>query len=101
NIETLAGGLDKVQALRGVRYEWRADEFPEKGFTHDPQIGFIAQEVEQVLPQVVATDANGYKAVDYSKVVPVLVEAIKAQQGQIRRLQDAVCGERPLLAQCR
>ncbi|MEO6540103.1 MAG: hypothetical protein ABIN74_03885 [Ferruginibacter sp.] len=42
------------------------------------QVGLLAQEVEKVLPQVVQTGTDGYKAIDYAKMVPLLVEAIKA-----------------------
>ena len=44
--------------------------------------GFIAQEVEKVLPELVSTDTKGYKSVAYQNVVPVLVEAVKTQQKQ-------------------
>jgi hypothetical protein len=54
------------------------------------QMGFIAQEVESVLPMVVDTDAEGYKSVQYSKLVPLLVEAIKQQQALILKQQSAL-----------
>jgi hypothetical protein len=84
HITPLNHALDKVLALRGVTYDWRADQFPDKRFGKGQQVGFIAQEVEKILPQIVTKDRNGYRAVDYSKVVPVLVEAIKEQQAQIQ-----------------
>jgi hypothetical protein len=46
-------------------------------FSDGKQIGFIAQEVEKALPELVTTDTNGYKSVAYANVVPVLVEAVK------------------------
>ena len=46
-------------------------------------IGVIAQEVENILPELVSTDNNGYKAVDYTKLTPVLIEAMKEQQAII------------------
>ena len=62
--------------LRGVSYDWRQD-LPGQHFTEQRQIGFIAQEVEKVLPELVNTDEKGYKSVAYANVVPVLVEAVK------------------------
>ena len=56
-------------------------------FSKDEQIGFIAQEIEKIYPQVVLTDKNGYKSIDYSKLTPILVEAIKEQQKIIQELQ--------------
>jgi hypothetical protein len=54
------------------------------------QIGFVAQEVEQVLPEVVSTDEEGYKFLDYTKLTAVLVEAIKEQNAQIQALSSKV-----------
>ncbi len=90
NILPLQNGLQKIISLNGITYNWRADEFTDKGFDDRQQIGFIAQEVETVLPQLVSTGADGYKGVDYTKLIPVMVEAIKEQQKQIDKLKKIV-----------
>ncbi|MCH7574484.1 MAG: tail fiber domain-containing protein [Candidatus Marinimicrobia bacterium] len=90
NVRPLENALDKVLALRGVRYDWRRDEFSDMKFSDRPQIGVIAQEVETVLPEIVTTDADGYKSVAYSTLTAVLIEAVKTQQQQIEELQAAV-----------
>ena len=72
--------LSNVMQMQGVTYDWKVKEFPDKHFTNDQQVGFIAQELEQVYPEIVFADNDGYKSVDYSKLTPVLVEAIKEQQ---------------------
>jgi hypothetical protein len=69
-----------VEALRGVNYLWRIDEFPANNFDSAVQMGVIAQEVEKIVPEVVHTDAKGYKSVEYSKLVALLIEAVKEQQ---------------------
>src|SRR5205085_1425583 len=74
-------------AVWGVRYDWKQSEFPDYNFPEGKQIGFIAQEVEKVLPELVNTDANGYKSVAYANVAPVLVEAVKTQQKQMDALK--------------
>ena len=51
------------------------------------QLGVIAQEVEAVVPEVVYTDDKGFKSVDYIKLTPVLIEAIKEQQKEIEELK--------------
>ena len=76
-IRPLDNALEIVQAINGVRYQYRAEEFPEMKFNTRPQVGVIAQEVEVVLPEVVHTMENGYKAVKYEKLTPLLLEAIK------------------------
>jgi len=80
NIVTLDSALYKVQKLRGVSYDWRKDEFPNKHFSDGKQIGVIAQEVEAVIPELVKTDADGFKAVEYANLVAYLIEAVKQQQ---------------------
>lgn len=87
-VETLKGSLEKVQKLRGVQFEWRTDQFEEMNFQEGKHIGVIAQEVEQVIPELVTTGADGYKSVEYTKLVAVLVEAMKEQQ-QIMAKQEA------------
>ena len=90
NILPLQNGLQKILALNGITYYWRADEFTDKGFDNSQQIGFIAQEVEKIFPQLVVTGTDGYKGVDYTKLIPVMVEAIKEQQKQIDELKKIV-----------
>ena len=51
-------------------------------------VGVIAQEIESILPEAVTTRDSGYKAVNYEKIVPLLIEAIKEQQKQITDLRD-------------
>ncbi|WP_400192364.1 tail fiber domain-containing protein [Hymenobacter sp. B81] len=88
NVRTLASALDAVQRLRGVEYDWRRAEFPRLQLPAGRQVGLIAQEVEQVFPDLVSTGPDGYKSVDYSRLTPVLIEALKEQQRQIEQLQQ-------------
>jgi hypothetical protein len=83
NIRPLNNVLIKVLALHGIFYNWNKENFKDKAFTDETQIGFSAQEIEKLFPELVQTDAKGYKAVDYSRLTPVLVEAVKEQQKQI------------------
>jgi len=84
NIESLESSLDKVSNLQGVSYEWKIDEYPDFGLMEGKQIGLVAQDVEQVLPELVSEDKDGYKAVSYSKLTAVLVEAVRGTE-QARR----------------
>ena len=90
NIATLTNALANIEKLRGVSYDWKQNEFPEKNFDAKHQIGLIAQELELVYPELVNTDAEGFKSVDYSKLVAVLIEAVKEQQNEINSLQVQV-----------
>lgn len=90
DVKTLPNALDKVSRMRGVNFNWKVEEYPDEKFTEDRQTGFIAQELREILPEVVMEDANGYLSVDYGRLTPVLVEAIKAQQEQIDELRQLI-----------
>ena len=77
DIEPIKDALDTVAKLQGVTFDWRRKEFPAMRFAAGKQIGFIAQDVEKVLPQIVSTDNKGYKNISYESVIPVLAEAVK------------------------
>ncbi len=76
NITPIPSPLEKIQAIRGVSFDWDA----EHGGYHD--VGMIAEEVGKVQPEIVVFENNGVDAIgmDYSKITPLLLEAIKAQQ---------------------
>lgn len=80
NIKTLTNSLDKVVNLRGVEYD-RID------MDNKHQIGVIAQEVEEILPELVGEN-NGVKTVSYGNITALLIEAIKEQQEQINYLKS-------------
>jgi hypothetical protein len=66
NVRAIEGALAKLSQLRPVTYEWNVDAFPERRFARGTRsTGLLAQDVERVLPELVATGADGYKAVDY------------------------------------
>ena len=87
DIVLLREPLEKLLSLRGISHQWRTEEFPDMHFSDRRSIGFIAQEMEKVYPELVQTDRKGYKSVDYAKLTPALVEAIKEQQKLIEQLQ--------------
>lgn len=82
NVKTIDGALDKIKQLRGVTYDYHTpgERGEELGESQDHQVGFIAQELEAVIPEVVTTRHDGYKAVAYQNLTSVLVEGIKEQQ---------------------
>ncbi len=100
DIHTLTSCLSKLISLRGVHYFFKTEEFPEKDFNGKLQIGVIAQELEKVYPELVSTADDGYKSVNYVKLTPILIEAIKEQQtiidnleGDVEMLKTAVFGK--------
>ena len=90
DIGNIEGALDKVTELRGVNYHWKVDQYPEQQFDRDQHVGFIAQEVQQVVPEVVQKHSDGTLSVDYSRLTPLLVEAIKELRAENRELQKRI-----------
>ena len=87
DVTPINGALDGILSLRGVDFFWDASKYPELELNDNAQIGFIAQELEQVYPELVGMDESGFKTIDYAKLSPVLAEAIKQQQLLIVDLQ--------------
>ena len=88
NIKTIPNALEKVTKLNGVTWEWNDDVNEVTKST--PKTGLIAQEVQEVLPEVVKTRDDGFLALDYSKMMGLMVEAIKEQQIQIEELKAQI-----------
>jgi hypothetical protein len=84
NINLIQNPLDKIKKIGGYTFDWNEKQDTYKG--HD--VGVIAQEVEKVLPELVTTRENGYKAVKYEKLVALLIEGMKEQQLQIEELRQ-------------
>jgi len=82
NIEPIPEAMDLVKKLRGVSFQWKRNR--------KKSLGVIAQEVEQVLPELVNTRENGQKSVVYDNLIPLLIEATKQLQEQVDRLETKV-----------
>jgi hypothetical protein len=85
NIKVIENPIQKIRQISGNTYDWKAENKIEHGYEGN-DVGVIAQEIEAVLPQLVQTRENGYKAVKYDKLVALLIEGIKEQQIQIDNL---------------
>lgn len=106
NITPIENPITLVKGLKGVYYDWDYSAYPDRKFSKGHQIGFIAQDIEKILPEVVLKGEDGFLSVDYGKVTPLLLEAIKEQQtiiesqenrinelqGQIQQLKEIVSG---------
>ncbi len=99
NVRPIPDALATVQALEGVTYELAKHPMdtrdrqltPEQDYDRRHQLGFIAQQVEKVFPQMVSDDeSSGLKTVGYMALIPVLVEAVKEQQRQIDAQREEI-----------
>ena len=99
DIAPLTASLEKLMELVPVRYDFKTAEFPTMQFPTTAQIGFIAQEVETVIPEIVLTKADGYKALDYAKLTPYLIEAIKTVKAEMAAEEQQFANEYQALAQ--
>ena len=77
-----------LKKINGYTFDWIPKEDVHINEGHD--VGVVAQEVEEVLPEVCTTRDNGYKAVKYEKLTPLLIECIKKQQEQLDKQQEQI-----------
>jgi hypothetical protein len=90
NIKPIESPLNKILNMEGISFDWKKDEFKDKGFPEGRHYGVVAQEVEKVLPEVVKEGPGGEKSVSYTEIVPVLIEAMKEQQKTIEKQQKEI-----------
>jgi len=81
NIHSIDNALDKVMQINGVEFDWKE--------TKEPSVGVIAQDIEEIIPEVVKISGD-IKTVNYNGLVAVLIEAIKEQQKQIQELKKQI-----------
>lgn len=90
NLVKLTSGLNIIKSLSAYYFDWNENARLNLGFPDKKQIGLIAQDVEKVLPEIVTMSTYGYKALDYSKLTPVLINAVNEQQQTIEGLQKKI-----------
>lgn len=86
NIQLISNPIQKVNELRGVEFDWK-DGMPKAG-QHD--YGVIAQDVIKVMPELVNQRPDGYYAVDYDKIIGLLIEVVKEQEKRIKDLENKI-----------
>jgi len=88
NIDTLNNALAKILQLQGVYYDWDTLNYPARNFSSGRKIGFIAQDIEPIIPEVVVINDSGFYSLDYDRFAPVIVEAIKEQNSIIDSMRS-------------
>jgi len=93
NIITIQNPLEKIEKINGVEFDWTEEYMAQHGgedgyFIREHDIGVIAQEIEEILPEIVATREDGYKAVKYDRIVALLIEAIKQLKHEVDSLKN-------------
>jgi hypothetical protein len=86
NINPIPNALEKLSQISGNTFDWKSG-FSEIHSHSGTDVGVIAQEIEKVLPQVVTTRENGYKAVQYEKIIALLIEAVKELKEEVNELK--------------
>lgn len=92
DVEPIRGALALLGQIRGVRYNWRQDHLQKLGgedgyFVRRNDVGVIAQEIEAVLPEIVATNAEGHLAVRYERLTALLIEAVKELSCELEQIR--------------
>jgi hypothetical protein len=87
NIKPIESALDKASKLQGVTFDWK-----EKGITNlKEDIGFIAQDVQKIIPELVRENQNGMLSMRHQGIAPILLEAIKELKAEIEGLKNKLC----------
>ena len=97
NVKPIENAIEKLEKIRGVEFDWTDDYINNAGgedgyFIRKHDVGVIAQEIESVLPEVVATREDGIKAVKYDRIISLLIQVCKEQQKQIDELKSITTG---------
>lgn len=102
NIETIKNPLKILENIRGVRFNWneKARDINKDVDLNKKEMGVIAQEVEEHIPEIIKEGLSGYKAVRYEKLSPLLIQCIKEQQTQIQSLQKQINELKNLCKKC-
>ncbi len=87
DVKTFTNSMDIINRLNPVTYDYKADEFGEFGLPRTLQYGFVAQELEKVLPTHVAEMNTGYKAVNYVMLIPILTKALQEVNKKVSALE--------------
>lgn len=87
DINRITDALSKVSKLDGIYFRW--NDLSEKTDKTSLQVGLIAQQVQAVLPEIVQEKSDNYLAIDYQKLVPLLIESIKELKDQIDQLKKS------------
>lgn len=90
NIKTVESPVEKILGLRGVTFLWDKDKYPDRNVDDRKVYGFVAQEVEKVVPELVRTDKEGYKSVQYQNITSILVEAFKDAWAKIKDMANKI-----------
>ena len=90
NVVDIENALDKVKQIRGVRYDWKDEYLEEHTYVEKQDVGVIAQEVEKVLPEIVAEREDGTKAVKYDRLTALLIEAVKELSAKVDAQQEEI-----------
>ena len=98
NIKPISNALSKVMSISGVEFDWTDEYIESEGgedgfFIRKHDVGVIAQEIEKVLPEVVAERDDGIKAVKYDRIVALLIEAVKELKQEVDTLKNCQCGK--------
>jgi hypothetical protein len=88
NIEDISYGLETIKGLRPVLFNWKYEDPSNSSGQAEKNLGFIAQEVEALIPKLIATDENGMKSLNTTAMVPILTKAIQEMDLKITEINN-------------
>ena len=95
NVKNIINPLEKIGSINGVTFDWTDKYIEEHGgedgtFIRKNDVGVIAQEIQNVIPEIVTQRQDGYLAVKYDRITPLLIEAIKSLNEKVKKLENTI-----------
>ena len=100
NVTPINGAINKIRNINGIYYNWDTINYPNMNFESARQVGFIAQNVDSILPEVVRTDDAGKEYLAYDRIVALLVEGAKEEDQKVDSLIQTVAALENQLNSC-
>jgi hypothetical protein len=90
DIKPVTNAMELLRKVQGTTYQFKKADFPDRNFPEGNQYGFIAQDVEKVMPEAAFENSDGYYVMNYTMLIPVLTEAIKEQDAVTTQQQARI-----------
>jgi hypothetical protein len=87
DIKPVTNAMELLRKVQGTTYEFKKADFPDRNFPEGNQYGFIAQDLEKVMPEAAFENSDGYYVANYTMLIPVLTEAIKEKDKELTELR--------------
>jgi hypothetical protein len=90
NVSKISNALETISKVEGYTYKFKSEEFHDRNFPNGTKMGFLGQQIGQFLPEIVSEDEDGYLSVEYTALIPLIVEAIKEIKTELNQAKELI-----------